>query len=152
MSELVRGRVGLLSFAIAAICLVIVRACLQSITIDEANTCLDFVAGSWPAHWYPSSGNHVLNSALAKLVTTIFGINELTLRTPAILGAIVYISSALWFCLLVTSRKLLQVPMFICLVYNPMVLDYLIAARGYSLAMGFLLAALTLMAKGCAFF
>jgi hypothetical protein len=146
MRERLRDHIGLFGLAAAAIGLVIVRACLQSITIDEANTGLDFVANSWPAHWFPNSGNHVLNSALARLVTQIFGINELTLRTPAILGAIFYICSALCWCLLLTSRMLLQLPLFICLVYNPMVLDYLVAARGYSLATGLLFAALTLIA------
>jgi hypothetical protein len=49
--------------------------------------------------------------------------------------------------MLLTTRKLLQVPLFLCLVYNPMVLDYLVAARGYSLAMGFLLAAIVVIAR-----
>ncbi len=46
-----------------------------------------------------------------------------------------------------TARVVLQAPLFIALVYNPMILDYLVAARGYSLAAGFLLAALAVIAS-----
>jgi len=138
---------GLLFLAVVALCLVIVRACLQSVTLDEADSFLLFAGQSWPAQWYPSSGNHVLNTLLERLAATIFGVNELTLRVPAILGAMIYIAAALYLCRRLTTRRLLQWPLFIALVYNPMVLDYLIAARGYSLASGFLLAALAVMAS-----
>jgi len=138
---------ALLFLAAGAVSLVIIRACLQSVTIDEADSFLLFADQSWPAQWYPSSGNHVLNTLLERLVTSIFGVNELTLRTPAILGAAVYITAAFYLCRRLTARLLLQVPLFIALVYNPMILDYLVAARGYSLASGFLLAALAVIAS-----
>jgi len=89
----------------------------------------------------------VLNTLLERLVTSIFGINELTLRTPAILGAAIYTTAAFYLCRRLTARLLVQIPLFIALVYNPMVLDYLVAARGYSLASGFLLAALAVIAS-----
>ncbi len=139
--------VGLVCVAAAVIGLVVARACLQSITIDEADSAIGFVAWGPGSHWYATSGNHVLNSALAKLVTSIFGFNELTVRVPAILGATVYIGAALGFCFLITSRSLLRWPLWLCLALNPMLLDYLVAARGYSLAIGFLFAALTLLAS-----
>jgi uncharacterized membrane protein len=138
---------GLLILAAGAVLLVIVRACLQSVTIDEADSFLMFAGQSWPAQWYPSSGNHVLNTLLERLATSIFGVNELTLRIPAILGAITYAASAFYLCVRLSGRAVLQAALFIALVYNPMVLDYLVAARGYSLASGFLLAALAMMAN-----
>ena len=138
---------GLLVLAVGAFCLVIVRACLQSVTIDEADSFLLFAGQSWPAQWYPSSGNHVLNTLLERLAATIFGVNELTLRVPAIFGAMIYIAAALYLCRRLTTRRLLQWPLFIALVYNPLILDYLVAARGYSLASGFLLAALAVTAS-----
>jgi len=138
---------ALLFLAAGAFSLVIARACLQSVTIDEADSFLLFASQSWPAQWYPSSGNHVLNTLLEQLMAYIFGVNELTLRTPAILGAAVYIAAALYLCRRLTARVVLQAPLFIALVYNPMVLDYLVAARGYSLASGFLLAALATIAS-----
>lgn len=147
MSEALRKNVVLYLLAAMVLTIVIVRVCLQSMTIDESNKVLVFVNASTGAHWYPSSGNHVLDSALAKLFTSIFGINELTARSPSILGAIVYICSALYFCLLITSRKFLRWMLFAFLAYNPLVLDYLIVGRGYSLAIGFQFAALCMLSK-----
>jgi uncharacterized membrane protein len=63
------------------------------------------------------------------------------------LGAAIYIAAAVYVCLLLTERKLLQIPLFICLVYNPFALDYLVAARGYSLAVGFLLGGIAVIAS-----
>ena len=137
----------MLCLAVAALCAVVARACLQSLTIDESASYLLYAGASWPSHWYPGNANHVLNSILMRLATSLFGISELTVRIPAILGAGIYISAAVYVCLLLTKRKLLQIPLFICLVYNPFVLDYLVAARGYSLAVGFLLAALAVIAS-----
>src|SRR5256885_1665940 len=141
-----RNYAGLLTFAVVAVCVLAIRACLQSITIDEATSFLMFSKTSWAAHWWPSSGNHVLNSLLMRLVTTIFGVSEPAVRAPALIGGVLYIGSALYLCVLVTERKLLQLTLFVCLVYNPIVLDYLVAARGYGLALGFLLAAIAVIA------
>jgi hypothetical protein len=128
-----------------AFCLVVARARLQSITIDEAASYVHFAGPSWPDQWFPSSQNHVLNSILERVVTYVFGLDELTVRLPALAGAAIYIVSALFICMRLTDRRLLQAASFVCLVYNPMVLDYLVAARGYSLAVGFLLAAIAVM-------
>ena len=70
-----------------AMCLVLARANLQSATIDECDTYLTFSALPWPSHWYPSSGNHVLNSIAVRLFTSLFGLSHLTLRSGAIIGA-----------------------------------------------------------------
>jgi len=147
MRESVRNNIVLYLLAAGALAIVMVRACLQSMTIDESNTILIYVNAPAGAHWYPSSGNHVLDSALAKLFTSIFGTNELTARAPAILGAMLYIGSALSFCMLITSRKFLRCLLLAFLVYNPLILDYLVAGRGYALAVGGLFAALCLVAK-----
>src|SRR5579872_1776708 len=146
-SRLFHNRAALICLAIAALCIVVIRACLQSITVDEADSFLQYARNPQPSHWWPVSDNHVLNSLLTRLTTTIFGVSNLTVRLPALLGALLYIGSALYLCLLVTNRKLLQWLLFVCLVYNPMLLDYLVAARGYSLAIGFFLAAVALIAS-----
>ena len=147
MRESVRNNAVLYLLAAGALAIVVVRACVQSMTIDESNKILEFVAAPAGSHWYPSSGNHVLDSALAKLFVSIFGINELTSRGPSILGAILYISSALYFCVLITPRKFLRCIFLSFLIYNPLILDYLIVGRGYALAIGCLFAALCLVAK-----
>jgi len=135
------ARAAWAGFALAALCVVIARACLQSVVIDEADSWLIFAGKTDPAlAWWPSSGNHILNTLLMRLSTAVFGLNELTLRLPAICGAALYIGSALYAC-----RRLGSLPLFVCLVYNPFILDFLVAARGYSLALGFLMAALALI-------
>lgn len=142
-----RKQPAVLCLAVVALCIVVARACIQSITIDESASYLLYAGASWPSHWYPANANHVLNSILMRLATSLFGISELTVRMPAILGAAIYIAAAVYLCVLLTERKLLQIPLFICLVYNPFVLDYLVAARGYSLAVGFLLAGIAVIAS-----
>jgi hypothetical protein len=123
---------------------IVARACVQSITIDEADTYLSFVRTPSPTHWGAAANNHVLNSLLMRLVTMIFPASELTLRLPALTGSALYIGAVYCLVRLISERRLLQWSLFICLVFSPFVMDYLVAARGYSLALGFLACAITL--------
>jgi len=120
------------------------RAAVQSITIDEAHTYWAFVARPWPAHWTPAANNHVLNSMLMRLAVALFGVSHLTLRAPALLGAAIYLGSAVVLVRAVAGRPVERLALFACLAGNPFVLDFLVAARGYSLALGFLLAAVAI--------
>ncbi len=123
----------------------IFRAARQSITLDEADTYLWFGGGKEARFiWYPFPNNHVLNSLLIWLSTHIFGLSVLSVRVPALLGAALYISVAYFLCRALTNRWPLQFAAFICLVYNPFLLDFLAAARGYALANAFLMAALAI--------
>src|ERR1017187_1515813 len=122
----------------------ILRAVQQAITLDEADTYLWFGGQGAKFIWYPLPNNHVLNSLLIWLSTHVFGVSALTVRLPALLGAALYISVAYFFCRAITDRFALQFATLICLVYNPFVLDFFAAARGYSLANAFLMAALAI--------
>ncbi|MGD0435382.1 MAG: hypothetical protein ABSB86_02880 [Bryobacteraceae bacterium] len=123
------------------------RADLQSVTLDEADSYLGYVAPSWPSHWYPSSGNHVLNSILIRLLTWVFGLSHLTLRAPALLGGAFYVTAAYRLCRLISDQRVLAFPLFVCFVYNPFVMDYMVAARGYGLALGLLMIVVFLAAR-----
>ncbi len=129
--------------ACAFLC-VLARAAIQSITIDEADTYLDFASGPAPSHWQAAANNHVLNSLLMRLSTTLFGVSELTVRMPALLGAAIYIWAALTLARLLPAGRWLRWCLLVSLTCNPFVMDYLVAARGYSLALGFLLASIAL--------
>jgi hypothetical protein len=73
----------------------VVRACVQSVTLDEADTYFWFVANS--EIFYPYPNNHVLNTLLIWISTHLFGLSSLTLRMPALLGAAIYIVACI-FC------------------------------------------------------
>jgi hypothetical protein len=67
---------------------IVLRARIQSITIDEATTYDMFVARGLRFVFLPAANNHVLNSLLMLFSTRIFGVSQLTASVPALLGAI----------------------------------------------------------------
>ncbi len=128
--------------AIFALAWAFVRALVQSITIDEAFTYLYFVAQPFSVVFQPGSNNHILNSLLMRISTHAFGTSNLTVRAPALLGAVLYVCLCYFLCKYITDKLSLQFPLFICLTFNPFISDFMVAARGYSLANAFLLAAI----------
>jgi hypothetical protein len=142
LQESVLQRRLLLLAALFAIVWAVARACLQSITMDEAQTYLFFVAP--PQIWYPFPNNHVLNTLLIWMTTHVFGTSAITVRMPALLGGALYIVTCYFLCRKITNRFSLQFPLFICLTFNPLIFDFMVAARGYSLADAFLLAGIAI--------
>ncbi len=124
--------------AVLAFAWVVVRAATQSVTIDEAVTYNLFVDGPPAAAWVAGANNHVLNTILIKVSTHLLGLSPFTLRLPALLGALFYISGTCWLVNRIAAPGWRRTLVFACLVLNPFVLDYLVAARGYSLAAGFM--------------
>jgi hypothetical protein len=142
-----RGQVGNLPYpmilaGIFAFVWSVVRAWAQSMTLDESDTYFWFVANS--EVYYPFPNNHVLNTILMWITTHAFGLSSLTARLPALLGAAIYILACYCLCRNITDRFSLQFPLFVCLVFNPFILDFMVAARGYSLANAFLLLAIAI--------
>jgi hypothetical protein len=133
--------------AVFAFLWVVGRAAVQSITIDEAATYLNYVGRPGPAYWLAEANNHVLNSMLMRLATLLFGVSGFTVRLPAMVGAAIYISSALALANLLPAGRWLRWCLLVSLTCNPFVMDFLVAARGYSLALGFLLALIALAAR-----
>ena len=134
-----------LAAALFAICWLVARAHIQSVTIDEADT---YIYYAHPDTWWAAGpNNHVLNTLLILLFTRLFGLSNLTLRLPALVGAAIYIASASSLCAVFIRPQLLRFLVFLCLTYNPFVMDYLVAARGYGLALGLLLASVTLFSR-----
>ncbi len=142
-----RANPGLLLAALLAFLWAIARACVQSVTMDEADTYLKFAGRTDIFHWFPAANNHILNTALIRLFTSIFGLSHLTLRLPALLGAGIYIAGCLYLCVLLSDKIALTLPLFICLVYNPFVADYLVLARGYGMGCAFLVCAIAALAS-----
>jgi len=136
--------------ALAAFCALVWichRAWVQSITLDEADTYLHWIAPGTPSHWVPHSNNHVLNSLLIRLFVWLFGLSPMTLRAPALMGGVFYIAASYYLCKLVARGGFLRWALFMSFVYNPFIMDYLVAARGYGLALGFLALAVFLFSR-----
>lgn len=122
--------------AVFAIGWAISRAEHQSITLDEADTYLAWVAPDHPNHWTPHSNNHLLNSLLMRWSTATFGLSELTVGLPALIGGILYVVSCFFLSGFVARTTTVRVILQACLVLNPFLSDYYVAARGYGLAIG----------------
>jgi len=133
----------LLLVAVFAFVWAVVRASVQAIALDEADTYFWFVLR--PGYvWYAFPNNHLLNTMLMWVTTHLFGTSILTVRMPALLGAAIYISSCYFLCRSVVDRFVLQISVFVCLVFNPFIFDFMVAARGYSLANAFLVVAIAI--------
>ena len=78
------------------------------------------------------------------VTTHAFGLSTLTARLPALLGAAIYIAAGYFLCTRITDRLSLQLPLFVCLLLNPFIFDFMVAARGYSLADAFLMTAIAI--------
>ena len=92
------------------------------------------------------ANNHLLNSLLMRLSIGLLGTNEFTLRLP---NVIAYFFFALCSFLIVRRFRLpfTSFGLFVLLTANPFVLDFFGLARGYGLAMGFLMISILFLGK-----
>ncbi len=132
--------VAAITLSILVFAYVAIRAARLCITIDEAATYLDHVTGPWrDILLFRTDGlpdnNHLLHTLLCKLTVSLFGLSELTLRMPALLGCLAYLVG-LNLCLrhIVSGWKIL--PALLVVGLNPYVVDFLGLARGYGLGLG----------------
>lgn len=133
--------------AILTFLFVVARAHYQAITIDEADAYLAFVHREEPAWRYPASANHVLHSLVSGFVTSRLGVSHLTVRSAAILGAAVYLTACASLAALLFPHWWTGLLAFLALTLNPFILDHLVAARGYAMALGFYAAALAILGR-----
>jgi hypothetical protein len=139
---------ALIAAALFAFCWAVMRARVQSITIDEATSFLLFCRYRAAFIFWPSSNNHILNSALMWLTTHAFGISSLTVRAPALMGALLYIVICYFLCRVITDDFILRFLILICLLFNPLVMDFMVAARGYGMGGALLLTAIAISIGG----
>lgn len=121
------------------------RAANQSITADEAFN-YDLYIGSpldWLVKVYDAS-NHVLHTLLCRLSVDLFGLSELTMRLPSLLGGLLYLVFVYKLCAYLFKTWWTFLLALSALTLNPFVMDYLSAARGYSMALGLFTTALYL--------
>lgn len=146
MKRVISNRSAANLLALGVLLLSLWRAATQSITGDEAFS-YDLFVSSHPAKLFNhyDASHHVLYAILQKISVTLFGVSEFTLRLPALAGAALYLSVVVRLChrLFGESPRL---PIGVALLtFNPLVLDFLSAARGYGLALALFLWALERM-------
>ena len=146
MADIMNRRIDGPTLAAALISLLVfmyvaVRASALCITIDEASTYNCHVTGQWldiilfRTNGLPDN-NHLLNTLLCKVSVLLFGVSELSLRVPALIGCFSYLFG-LNLCLhrIVSGWKI--VPGLLAVGLNPYIIDFLGLARGYALGLGF---------------
>jgi hypothetical protein len=126
----------------------IYRAFHQSITSDEALTYDWYVVT--PFRWMLtvySANNHVLHTLLCRLSVKTLGLSEPALRLPSLFGGLLYLAFVYKLCGLIFENNWTFVLGVAALTLNPFVMDYLSAARGYGMGLGFFTAALYLVIR-----
>ena len=126
------------------------RAYQLSFTHDESFTwhnyinngsVIDILTGNPPA-----ANDHILNSLLMKLFSSLWGNNAFVLRMQSLLAHFLYIICTIGL----VSRfknKWYALASFILLNVNPYMLDFFSLARGYALGNGFLMASIYFIYK-----
>jgi uncharacterized membrane protein len=118
------------------------RAATQSFVGDEAFTFNQFIAGSWRDLYFQyDANNHLLFSILSKLSMAIFGDSEFALRLPSVIAGF-FLMLGVWLILESVDSRAVRWVAFAAIGLHPLMLDFSAAARGYSLAMAFLVWAL----------
>ena len=117
---------------------VVSRAIRVPLTYDEAAAFLRYIAAD-PLSLFDFSvaTNHLLNTLLTKLFSTLAGTSEVVLRMPSLIGYGLY----LYFSLLILRRltyRAIAIAAFLLLNVNPYLLDYFALSRGYGLSLGLL--------------
>ncbi|MCS6951345.1 MAG: hypothetical protein RMK57_10520 [Bryobacterales bacterium] len=129
--------VALVSAALLSLlwCLLLWRAATQSLTHDEALTWQVYLTTPWSTIFqYYIPNNHFLATLLMRLSTAVFGFSELAMRLPSLGAAVLYFVTVRRLALRwygPTPSALLAI---LLLSVHPLLLDFLVAARGYGLA------------------
>ncbi|MGD0134470.1 MAG: hypothetical protein ABSE57_20670 [Bryobacteraceae bacterium] len=112
------------------------RAATQSLVHDEALTWQLYLSGPASAIFHEYSPNHhFLATILFRISTTFFGPSEFAMRLPTVLAGAWFFWTVFRLCGLIFGDGWLFLLACAALSLNPILLDFLVAARGYGLAM-----------------
>ena len=111
------------------------RAATQSIVHDEALTWQIYLAGPASTIFqYYDANNHFLATILFRISTALFGVSELSMRLPTLLAGAWFLWTVLRLCTLIAGEGWSMWIGIAAVTLNPLLLDFLVAARGYGLA------------------
>ncbi|MGA2117251.1 MAG: hypothetical protein ABSH56_21125 [Bryobacteraceae bacterium] len=141
-----RREAGLKVFLALVWLVCLYRAMTQSIVHDEALT-YGFYIGAPLSQIFQfyDANHHFLNTLLMRISASIFGVSEFTLRLPALGGAALYLAAVYRICVREIGGDAAAFLTAALLALNPMILDFMVAARGYGMALGFLMWALAVL-------
>jgi hypothetical protein len=136
-----------LSWAIVLIAFleVVFRSLTQSIAHDEALTFVKFIKGHAGDVLVFDSNNHILFTLISKIFVHFLGPSEGAFRLASVIGAAIYLFIVHRLGVSLLGQDPLLPVSTALLALNPTVTDFLVAARGYSLGLGFLLLAVLLI-------
>ncbi len=122
---------------------VAIRAFTLSFTFDESHS-YSIILGNFSKEF--SANNHLLNTLLMDVSSSIFGTSELALRLPNVLSFGLYLICV--FIIIRKSPNILLVFLSISLLgLNPFLLDFFSLARGYGLSIAFMMMSLLFLLK-----
>lgn len=128
----------------------VARAVRVPVSIDEAVTFQWYLGpalqGYTGALFRYEANNHPLNTLLEFASVSVFGLGDIPLRIPALIGGGLYLAFGMLLCRRMFGPGLLTAALTAVLWANPLIRDFSIAARGYGLALGLLMVNLHLVA------
>ncbi|MEO1260419.1 MAG: hypothetical protein AAFZ15_16600 [Bacteroidota bacterium] len=142
----------LLFSAIAFFTYTFLRAHSLSMTHDESGsfyiwTQIDiFTCFVDPGCW-KTANLHFLYVFLMKGMVELFGVSELTVRVPSLIGHLIYLFYSWKLIKLCTDRSWFILIGFIIINSNPFLLEFFALGRGYGLANTFMLVSIFYMGK-----
>lgn len=126
-------------FALARTAVCTYRAATQSVVHDEAFTYLNYVRGPWRDVWTNfDANNHVLFTILTRLSVRLLGLSEFSLRLISVIAGFWLMLGIFRVLELAAIPALMRWTAFLAIGVHPLLLDLSVAARGYGLAIAFL--------------
>jgi uncharacterized membrane protein len=123
------------------------RAKVQTIAHDEALTYEWFLDQGVYEVLHYNAANHVLQTLLAKPIVKILSVSEFKLRVPSLIGAAIYLMAVYFLCRKLFGDGLVMLLSTAMMALNPQVMDFMPAARGYSLGLAGLAVAMYAFAR-----
>lgn len=124
------------------------RALTQSIVHDEGLTYELYLAGPAARMFdFFSANHHFLNTLLMRLSVSVFGLSEWSMRLPALAGAALYFAAVSRITAGEFRSSFASLLTAALLTLNPLVLDFMVAARGYGMGLGLFMWALAVLLR-----
>jgi hypothetical protein len=113
------------------------RGVHQAVTVDEATTYNEFASGTWlKLFGRYDANNHLLNSILIKVTVGSSHVSPFTLRLPSLLAGLA-LTLGMFALLRNVESRAFRWSAFALFCLHPLLFDFSIAARGYSLSLAF---------------